>query len=35
VELTRDGQLVFTDYLLLYRFGDGWKIVGKVFHCHE
>jgi len=35
VELTRDGKLVFTDYLSLYKFDDGWKIVGKVFHRHE
>jgi hypothetical protein len=35
VELSRDGKLVFTDYLSLYKFDDGWKIVGKVFHRHE
>ena len=34
VELTRDGRLVFTDYLSLYRFADGWKIVGKIFFRH-
>jgi hypothetical protein len=34
VELTRDGKLVFTDYLALYRFEDGWKIVGKSFYRH-
>ncbi len=34
VELTRGGKLVFTDYLMLYKFEDGWKIVGKVFHRH-
>ena len=34
VELTRDGKLVFTDYLLLYKLDDGWKIVGKAFHRH-
>jgi hypothetical protein len=34
VELTRDGKLVFTDYLSLYRFADGWKIVGKIFYRH-
>ena len=34
VELTRDGKLVFTDYLSLYRFDDGWKIVGKIFYRH-
>lgn len=34
VELTRDGRLVFTDYLSLYEFADGWKIVGKIFYRH-
>lgn len=34
VELTRAGKHVFTDYLLLYRFEDGWKIVGKSFYRH-
>jgi ketosteroid isomerase-like protein len=34
VEIHRDGKHVFTDYLSLYRFPDGWKIVGKIFHSH-
>ncbi len=34
VELSREGKLVFTDYLILYKFDDGWKIVGKAFHRH-
>jgi hypothetical protein len=34
VELTREGKLVFTDYLSLYKFADGWKIVGKIFYRH-
>ncbi len=34
VELTRDGKLVFTDYLSLYKFAEGWKIVGKIFYRH-
>lgn len=33
-ELIRDEKVVFTDYLSLYRFSDGWKIVGKIFHRH-
>ncbi|HJS56476.1 MAG TPA: nuclear transport factor 2 family protein [Vicinamibacteria bacterium] len=33
VELHRDGKHVFTDYLSLYRFADGWKIVAKVFQA--
>ena len=34
VELHRDGKHTFTDYLSLYRTGDGWKIVGKIFERH-
>lgn len=34
VELSRGGKLVFTDFLALYRFEDGWKIVGKTFYRH-
>lgn len=34
VEIGRDGKLVFTDYLSLYKFADGWKIVGKTFFRH-
>jgi ketosteroid isomerase-like protein len=35
LELHRDGKHVFTDYLSLYRFGDGWKIVSKIFQAHR
>jgi ketosteroid isomerase-like protein len=31
VEIKRAGKHVFTDYLSLYRFPDGWKIVGKIY----
>ncbi len=24
----------FTDFLALYRFEDGWRIVGKTFFSH-
>ena len=34
IQLRREGKLIFTDYLNLYKFKDGWKIVGKVFHRH-
>lgn len=34
LELHREGQLLFTDYLCLYRFDEGWKIVSKLFHRH-
>jgi ketosteroid isomerase-like protein len=34
VEVYRDGKHTFTDYLLLYKFTDGWKIVSKTYHTH-
>jgi Putative lumazine-binding len=34
VQIRRDGKHIFTDFLSLYRFPDGWKIVGKIFHAH-
>ena len=34
VEVFRDGTHTFTDYLLLYKFSDGWKIVSKAFYSH-
>ncbi len=35
LELSKDGKHVFTDYLSLYRFADGWKIVSKTFQAHS
>ena len=34
VELHRDGKHVFTDFISLYKFADGWKIIGKTFYRH-
>jgi hypothetical protein len=34
VELWRDEVHTFSDYLSLYKFADGWKIVGKTFCSH-
>lgn len=31
VNLFRAGKQIFTDYIALYRFADGWKMVGKTF----
>lgn len=31
VHLFRDGKQVFTDFISLYKFTDGWKMVGKTF----
>ncbi len=32
VELYREGKIIFTDYLSLYRFEEGWRIVSKIYH---
>jgi hypothetical protein len=34
VELDIDGRHTYTDYISLYRFPEGWRMVGKVFHTH-
>ncbi len=34
LEIWRDGVLTFTDYLALYKFADGWKIVSKTYFTH-
>ena len=35
LELSRKGDLIYTDYLSLLKFDDGWKIVAKVYHQHN
>ncbi len=35
IELSKDGEKVFTDYLSLLKFDSGWKIVAKVYHRHK
>jgi len=32
VEVSRDGKRLFTDFLNLYKFADGWRIVGKSYY---
>ena len=32
LEVSRDGKHTFTDFLALYKFADGWKIVGKSYY---
>jgi hypothetical protein len=34
LNLTRKGELIFTDYITLLKFGDTWKIVTKIYHAH-
>lgn len=35
LELHKDGNHVFTDYLSLLKFEDEWKVVAKVYHRHQ
>lgn len=32
VEILFDGRHIFTDYMSLYKFGDDWRIVTKIFN---
>lgn len=32
LDLVRNEKRIFTDYLLLYKFEEGWKIVGKIYY---
>jgi hypothetical protein len=34
LELYRADKKIFTDNLLLYKFNEGWRIVGKTFYRH-
>jgi putative lumazine-binding protein len=34
LQLDRDGKHTFTDFLSLYRFPEGWRIVAKIFQAH-
>ena len=35
VELYKKDKKIFTDYISLYKFKDGWKVVGKIYHKHS
>lgn len=32
IDLLRGDKKIFTDYLFLYKFAEGWRIVSKVYH---
>jgi hypothetical protein len=34
LDLFRAGKRTFTDYLVLYKFTEGWRIVSKTFYRH-
>jgi len=31
IELSKGGKVIYIDYLSLYKFEDGWKIVSKIY----
>lgn len=35
IEIYKDAKHVFTDYMSLYKFEEGWKIVNKIFERHD
>jgi hypothetical protein len=35
IELYKGGKQIFTDYLSLYKFEEGWIIVSKIYFRHE
>jgi ketosteroid isomerase-like protein len=35
LDVFKDAKRVFTDYMLLYKFAGGWKVVSKVFASHR
>lgn len=34
IELYQKDKKLFTDYLQLYKFEEGWRIVSKIYHRH-
>jgi Putative lumazine-binding len=34
LELSREGKRTFTDYIVLYKFTEGWRIVSKTYYRH-
>lgn len=35
IEIFEKEKLLYTDYMSLYKFSDGWKIVNKIYHHHK
>ena len=35
VNVNFDGEHVYTDYMSLYRFPEGWRIVAKIFNTEK
>lgn len=35
LELSQGGKKTFTDYIVLHKFTEGWKIISKSFFRHQ
>ena len=35
IELYKDSKKIYTDYLSLYKFEEGWRIVNKIYFAHK
>ena len=35
MQIYEESHHLYTDYFGLYKFGDGWKIVNKIFYSHD
>lgn len=35
VKIFQDLEALYTDYISLYHFADGWRIVAKTFYAHD
>jgi hypothetical protein len=33
IEIFSEGKQVYTDYMCLYKFNDGWKIATKIYYA--
>jgi len=35
VKFLKSGKHIYTDYLQLYKFADGWRIMNKIYYAHK
>lgn len=35
IEIFKNGKHVYSDFMSLYKFSDGWKIVSKIYYSHK
>ena len=34
IHIAREGEQIYTDFISLYRFPEGWRMVAKVYYRH-